>query len=129
MAVIVIIGLLAGMVSIKVMNKVDEARVKTTKGSLKILDSAVQQFKMDTGRFPSEEEGLAALIEAPTDVIGYTEGGYLSSRQVPKDAWGNEFVYLLNPEAGIPFEVMSYGADGEPGGEGNDADLRSTDAN
>ena len=129
MAVIVIIGLLAGMVSLKVMNKVEEARVKTTKGSLKTLDSAVQSFKMDTARYPAEEEGLKALVEAPSDVTGYPEGGYLNSKTMPKDAWGHEFVYMLNPEPGVPYEIVSYGADGEPGGEGNNADLKSSDAN
>jgi len=129
MAVIVIIGLLAGMVSIKVMSKVEDARIQTTKASLKTLDSAIQQFKMDTSRFPTEEEGLLALVEAPTDVTGYPEGGYLNSKTVPKDAWRHDFVYLLNPEPGIPFEIVSYGADGEQGGEGHNADLKSNDAN
>jgi general secretion pathway protein G len=128
MAVIIIIGLLAAMVARNYFGQVDSARVKTTKASLQILDNAITQFKLDTGRFPTEEEGIKALIEKPTDVINYPEGGYLKTMQVPKDAWQHEFVYHLNPESGAPFEIMSYGADGEPGGEGINADLRNTDA-
>ena len=128
MAVIVIIGLLAAMVARNFMGQTDKARVVTTKASLKVLDSSIQQFKMDTGIFPTEEEGLKALIEKPVDVLNYPEGGYLQTKQVPKDAWGHEFVYILSPESGAPFEIKSYGADGQEGGEGNNADLKSTDA-
>ena len=128
MAVVIIIGILASMVAINVFSKVDDAKIKTTKASLRILDDAVTQFKLDTGRFPTEEEGLKALVEKPTDVTSYPEGGYLKTRTVPKDAWQHDFIYHLNPESGAPFEVMSYGADGEAGGEGVNADLRSTDA-
>jgi general secretion pathway protein G len=128
MAVIVIIGLLAAMVAKNFVGQTDKARVITTKASLKTLDSEIQHFKMDTGRYPTEEEGLKALIEKPSDVIGYPEGGYLQSSTVPKDAWGHDFIYILNPESGKPFEIRSYGADGQEGGEGINADLRSTDA-
>jgi general secretion pathway protein G len=94
-----------------------------------VLDSAVTMFKLDTGRFPTEEEGLKALVEKPSDVMSYSDGGYLKTKQVPKDAWGHEFVYHLNPESGQPFEVMSYGSDGQEGGEAGtpNADIRSTD--
>lgn len=127
MAVVIIIGTLAGIVAFNVFGKIEDARIKATKASLKVLDDAVTLFKLDTGRFPSEEQGLKELVEKPTDVTTYSEGGYLKTKQVPKDAWGHEFVYHLNPESGQPFEVMSYGSDGQEGGEGKDADLRSTD--
>jgi len=128
MAVVIIIGILASIVAFNVFGKVEDAKIKATKASLKVLDDAVTLFKLDTGRFPTEEEGLKALVEKPTDVMGYSEGGYLKTKTVPKDAWGHEFIYHLNPASGQPFEVMSYGADGEEGGEGKNADLRSTDA-
>jgi general secretion pathway protein G len=95
--------------------------------NLKILHSAVNQFKMDTGRFPTDEEGLGALIVQPTDVTGWEPGGYLETTKIPKDSWGHDFVYQLYPESGKPFVIISYGADGEEGGEGINADLRSTD--
>ena len=128
-AVLIILGLLAAVVVKSFTGTVDEARVKTTKMSLKLLHDAVLQFKMDTGQYPSEEDGLMALIEEPPDVIGWTSGGYLETTEVPKDAWGGEFVYQLEPESGKPFVIISYGADGESEGEGNNADLYSTDAN
>ena len=102
--------------------------VTTTKANLKMLHHAVAQFKMDTGRYPTEEEGLAVLIEPPSDVKGYQSGGYLDSTDIPKDAWGNNFVYIAYPESGKPYVIVSYGADGQKGGEGYNADLYSTDA-
>jgi general secretion pathway protein G len=128
MAMLIIIGLLATLVATKVASKIDEARVTTTKANLKTLHMAVNQFKMTTGRFPTEEEGLLALIEAPTDVENYEEGGYLETTEIPKDGWGNDFYYELYPESGKPFVIISWGADGEEEGEGHDADLYSTDA-
>jgi general secretion pathway protein G len=128
MAILVIIGLLAALVAREVVSKIDQARVTTTKANLKILHTAVNQFKMDTGRFPSEDEGLKVLVEQPTDVKNYSPGGYLETTEVPKDAWGREFIYELSPESGKPFVIKSLGADGEEGGEGYDKDLLSTDA-
>lgn len=128
MAMLIIIGLLATLVVTKVATKIDQARVTTTKANLKVLHSAVNQFKMDTGRFPTEEEGLMALVEQPSDVIRYEPGGYLETTEIPKDGWGNDFIYELFPESGKSFVIKSLGADGEEGGEDNDADLYSTDA-
>ena len=128
MAVIIIIGLLAAIGAMNFLGQTDKARVITTKANLKMLHHAVAQFKMDTGRYPTEEEGLAVLIEPPSDVKGYQSGGYLDSTDIPKDAWGNNFVYIAYPESGKPYVIVSYGADGQEGGEGYDADLHSTDA-
>ena len=86
------------------------------------------QFKMETGRFPTEEEGLTALVEQPSNVTNYRPGGFLETRRVPKDGWGRDFEYRLWPDSGKQFEIISYGADGEEGGEGYDADLRDSDA-
>jgi len=129
MAVVIIIGILASIVAFNVFGKVEDARIKATKASLGVLDDAVTQFKLDTGRFPTEEEGLNALVEKPTDVMNYPQDGYLKTRTVPKDSWGHDFIYRLNPEKGGPFEIVSYGADGEEGGEADtpNADLSSRD--
>lgn len=129
MAVLIILGLLAAVVAQNFMGKTDDARVKTTRMNLKILHQAVLQFKMDTGRYPSEEEGLYELVEEPMDLIGWESGGYLQTTDIPLDAWGNEFFYMLNPESGKAFVIISYGADNEEGGEDYDADLLSTDSN
>jgi len=128
MAVIIIIGLLAAIGAVNFLGQTDKARVTTTKANLKMLHNAIAQFKMDTGRYPTEEEGLNVLIEAPSDVKGYQEGGYLDSTTVPKDAWRNDFVYVAYPESGKPYAIVSFGADGQEGGESYDTDLYSTDA-
>ncbi len=128
MAILIIISLLATLVVTKVATQIDKARVTTTKANLKVLHSAVNQFKMDTGRFPTEEEGLMALVEQPSDITNYETGGYLETTEIPKDAWGNDFIYERFPESGKPFVIKSLGADGEEGGEEYDADLYSTDA-
>lgn len=126
MAMLIIIGLLATGVVIRVAGRIDDARVTTTESNLRSLHNAVNQFQMDTGRWPSEELGLTELIEEPTDVRNW-RGPYLEQTELPVDAWGNEFYYERYPESGRPFVIISYGADGEPGGEDLDADLRSTD--
>ena len=128
MAMLIIIGLLATLVVTKVADQIDRARVTTTKANLKALHAAVNQFKMDTGRFPAEEEGLTILIEPPSDVENWQPGGYLETTDIPKDGWGNDFIFELYPESGKPFVIKSLGADGEEGGEDYDADLLSTDA-
>lgn len=127
-AMLVIIGLLAAVVGTNVMGKIEKARWTTTKASLKILHSAVNTFKMDTGRYPTDEEGLTVLVEDPGDE-GWEPGGYLETLELPVDGWGREFLYEVEPASGKPFVVYSLGADGEEEGEGYDADLYSTDAN
>jgi general secretion pathway protein G len=129
MAILVIIGLLAAVVATNVIGRIDKAKVTSTKASLRILHAAITQYKLDTGEFPTEEEGLMALIEPSSEVEDLVEpGGYLETTEVPKDGWGNEFYYQLYPESGKPFVIISWGADGEEEGEGYDADLYSTDA-
>jgi general secretion pathway protein G len=129
MAVIIIIGLLAAVGAMNFLGQTDKARVTTTKANLKMLHNAVAQFKMDTGRYPTQEEGLSILITAPSDVKGYQPGGYINSTTIPKDAWGHDFVYVDHPESGKPYVIVSYGADGQEGGDGEyDKDLYSTDA-
>ncbi len=98
-----------------------------TKEKLKILHSAVLAFQLDTGRLPSEEEGLIAMVENPSDVSNWADGGYLSGAYVPKDNWGRDFIYEVDPGGGVPFVVISYGADGKEGGDGANADLLSSD--
>ena len=128
MAVLIILGLLMAVVVRNFVGQVDKGRVTTTKANLRLLHSAVNQFHMDTGRWPGEDEGLTILIEPPTDVMNWQPGGYLDTTDLPMDGWGNEFIYELYPESGKPFVIKSLGADAQEGGEGYDADLYSTDA-
>jgi general secretion pathway protein G len=125
MAMLIIIGLLATLVVTKVASKIDQARETTTKANLKALAAAVNQFRMDTARFPTEDEGLLALIEQPSDVETWEPGGYLETTEINKDGWGNEFIYELYPESGKQFVIRSMGPDKE---EGTEDDLLSTDA-
>ncbi len=126
MAMLIIIGLLATLVVTKVASKIDQARITTTKANLKILHSAVNQFKIDTARYPTEDEGLMALILQPSDVTTWVPGGYLETTEIPRDAWDNDFIYEAFPESGLPFAIRSWGPDEEPD---TDDDMLSTDAN
>jgi general secretion pathway protein G len=128
MAVLIILGLLATVVVHSFVNQVDVAKQKTTIANLKLLHSAIVQFHMDTGRWPTETEGLSVLITKPSDVTNYPPGGYLETTELPKDGWGRDFIFQLYPESGKPFVIKSLGADGQEGGQGLDADLSSTDA-
>ncbi|MHC4551233.1 MAG: type II secretion system major pseudopilin GspG [Planctomycetota bacterium] len=129
MAVLLIIALIAGLATKTFMDATDKAKIKTTEADLKTLHAAVNMFKLDTGRYPTEEMGLEELVIEPPDVTGWSSSGYLETTKVPPDAWKNEFGYMLNPESGKPFVIISYGSDGKEGGEeGTDAwDLYSTD--
>jgi general secretion pathway protein G len=131
MAVLIIVGLLAGVAVKSFMGQTEKARVIATKANLKVLHEAVQLFQMDVGRYPSEEEGLEALVLEPADAEGWAIEGYLDKTELPKDGWKGEFDYTTDPGNGKPFVVISYGADGEEGGEEGsyDADLWSTDGN
>jgi general secretion pathway protein G len=125
MAMLIIIGLLMALVATQVIPKIDQARMTTTKANLKMLHSAVNQFRMDTGRFPTEDMGLMELIEQPLDVEKWPMGGYLETTELPRDGWDHEFIYELYPESGKQFTIRSAGPDGE---EGTEDDLLSTDA-
>ena len=128
MAVLIILGLLATVLVRNFMGQTDKARQITTRVNLRLLHGAVMQYKMEIGYFPTEEEGLMVLIEPPSDVTNYPEGGFLDTTEIPKDGWGRDFEYRLWPDSGKQFEIISYGADGEEGGESYDADLRDSDA-
>jgi len=127
MAVLIILGLLATVVVRNFVGQVDKSKVTTTKANLRLLHSAVNQFYMDNNRYPTEDEGLYALIEPPMDADNWQPGGYLETTDIPTDGWGRDFWYELYPESGKPFVIKSLGADGEEGGEGYDEDLLSTD--
>ncbi|MCC6135397.1 MAG: type II secretion system major pseudopilin GspG [Gammaproteobacteria bacterium] len=124
LVVLVIIGLLAGLVGPRLFGKVDESKVKTTQTQIKMLRGALEAMRLDTGRFPTPQEGLATLYSPPGDEKLKTrwKGPYLDER-VPLDAWGNPYQYGFPGPEGQPFALYSLGGDGQPGGEGYDADL------
>jgi type II secretion system protein G len=96
----------------------DKTHLAATTATLKKLHSAVCGFYMDTGRYPTDEEGLMALIKKPSDASNYKPGGYLEYKEIPKDAWGNEFVYKRSPESGKGFVIISPGLGNEEKGDG-----------
>jgi general secretion pathway protein G len=127
MVVIVILGILAGLIIPRIMGRPEEARRMKAKIQIESLGTALQLYKLDSGNYPTTEQGLQALVEAPT--VGqlakaWRKGGYLEKGKVPKDPWGNEYMYL-SPGVNGDFDLSSYGPDGEPGGEGEDEDINS----
>lgn len=115
--VIAIIGILATLVVARYAGQTDQAKVAAAKSQLSQLESAVIAFHSHVGRLP---RSLTELVEKPPGVTHWQEGGYLKGRSVPKDPWGNDFIYKVN---GRKFEILSLGADGKEGGTGPDEDL------
>lgn len=127
MVVIVILGILAGMVVPRFMGRTDDAKITKAKVDITALKTALKLYKLDNGEYPTTEQGLKALIDPPDKDGGsgnWKKGGYLESRTVPKDPWNNEFIYL-SPGTHDEFEIISYGADGVPGGEEKNKDIKS----
>lgn len=127
MVVVVIIGILAALVVPKVMSRPDEARVVAARQNVASLLQALQLYRLDNQRYPSTEQGLQALVLQPESAPvppNWKPGGYIG--RLPQDPWGHAFQYL-NPGVHGEIDVYSFGADGTPGGEGNDADIGSWD--
>mgnify|MGYP001131211949 CR=1 FL=1 len=127
MVVIVILGILAGLIIPRIMGRPDEARRAKARLQMESIETALKLYKLDNGTYPRTEQGLKALVELPTAAPlpkNWRQGGYLEKGQVPKDPWGNDFVYV-SPGAKGDFDLSSYGADGEPGGEGANRDVNS----
>ena len=127
MVVIVILGVLAALVVPRVLDRPDEARVVAAKADIATIQSALKFYRLDNQRFPTTEQGLSALVvkpEQPPVPPNWKPGGYLE--RLPKDPWGRPYQYL-NPGLKGEVDVFSYGADGQPGGTGIDADIGSWD--
>jgi general secretion pathway protein G len=123
LVVLVILGLLAGLVGPRLFGKVDESKVKTAETQIRMLKTTLQTFRLDVGRYPSTEEGLAALEKRPAgDSVPTWDGPYLDEA-LPVDPWGNAFQYRAEPSGTQEFTLYSFGADGKSGGEGKDADI------
>jgi len=127
MVVIVILGILAGLIIPRIMGRPEEARRMKARVQIESIETALKLYKLDNGSYPSTEQGLEALVEAPS--VGqlpsaWRDGGYLEKGRVPKDPWDNEFIYL-SPGVNSDFDLISYGADGEPGGEDTGKDVNN----
>jgi general secretion pathway protein G len=123
MVVVIIIGLLAAVIVPNVISKVDEARITKAKSDIQALETALTMFRLDNSKYPTTEQGLTALVTQPTDptIKHWRPGGYI--QRVSKDPWGNDYQYVLPGTHGKEYDLFSMGADGQPGGEGNDADI------
>lgn len=127
MVVIVILGILAALLVPKVMSRPDEARIIAAKQDIASISQALKLYKLDNLRYPTTEQGLAALAKKPSlppEPTNWKGNGYLE--RLPKDPWGNPYQYL-QPGLHGDFDLLSLGADGAAGGEGNDADIGSWD--
>lgn len=122
LVVMVIIGLLAAYVGPRLFAQIGKSEVKATRAQMDALQKALDHYRLDTGRYPSTQQGLAALITRPADEARW-EGPYLA-KALPKDPWGRDFVYR-SPGETVEFELSSLGRDGLPGGDGDNADLTS----
>jgi general secretion pathway protein G len=122
--VLVIIGLIMGLVGPRLFAQADKAKVQTAQTQIKMLRGALQTMRLDISRFPDAQEGLALLTRRPGDERGASAwaGPYLDDA-VPVDPWGHPYQYAPAPAGDQPFTLFSFGADGNPGGEGYDADL------
>jgi len=121
LVVLVIIGLLAAIVGPRLFNRLDDAKARTARLQMTSLQTSIDLFRLDVGRLPTAEEGLNALVQAPAGEAGWL-GPYLARDGVPNDPWGRAYVYETDA-AGTLYRIVSYGADGRPGGAGAGADI------
>jgi general secretion pathway protein G len=120
--VVIIIGLLAGLVLPQFIRQEEKAKLKTTRAQIELFGTALDTFRLDVGRYPTTDEGLQALRQKPGGLERW-DGPYLK-KELPLDPWTKPYVYRSPGENG-PYEIVSYGADGTPGGEGDNRDITS----
>jgi general secretion pathway protein G len=128
MVVVVILGILAGLIIPKIMGRPEEAKRLKARMQIEQLEQSLKLYCLDNGTYPTTEQGLVALVEKPgSEPVPkrWREGGYLEKSKVPLDPWGNPFVYSSPGVHSKDFDLVSYGADGEQGGEGKYADIES----
>jgi general secretion pathway protein G len=124
--VVTILGILASLVAVRIMDRPAEARAMKAQLDIRTLENALKLFKLDNGFYPTTDQGLRALVEKPG--VGripnnWREGGYLEKGALPKDPWGQDYLYLSPGVHNKDFDLWSYGGDREEAGEGEDADI------
>jgi general secretion pathway protein G len=127
MVVVIILGILASMIVPRYMGRTDEAKIVKAKIDIAAIETSLKLYRLDNGTYPSTEQGLAALIERPTtepSAPNWNESGYLEKKRIPKDPWSREYLYL-SPGVHGEYDILSYGADGAPGGEEKNQDIKS----
>ena len=121
--------ILAGAVAVNLMHEPGKARQARAKSDLAAFKTALQLYLDDNGVLPSQRQGLQALVERPAAApvpLRWRAGGYLDRATLPRDPWNNDYLYLVPARAREPFEILCYGADGQQGGDGANADLSSS---
>lgn len=124
MVVVVILGILAAIVAPNVMSRIGDAQRTKVSSDIRTIETALNLYRMDNFRYPTSEQGIRALYEKPNDssVRNWKQGGYLDSTN-SKDPWGNPYRYVYPGTHGKEFDIFTYGADNQEGGEGDDADI------
>lgn len=122
MVVVVILGILAALVAPNVIRRIDDARVTKAQQDIRAYETALSLYRMDNFRYPTTDQGLQALVTRPADpsIKNWKDGGYID--ELKKDPWGNDYLYI-SPGTHGEFDLYTLGADGQPGGEGADADI------
>lgn len=126
LVVMVIIGLLASYVGPKLFDHIGKAERKAARAQMDALAKALAAYRLDTGRYPSTQQGLRALVEAPPDEPRWS-GPYLT-KALPPDPWNNPYLYRVPGDGGREYDLLSYGKDHQPGGSGDDADVSAWDS-
>ena len=126
MVVVVILSVLGALVVPLIIDKVDVAKVKRAQSDIRAIQTALDLYRLDNFKYPTTEQGLQALVKQPADptITNYAASGYLKS--LPKDPWGNVYQYASPGTDGRDFDIITYGRDGKPGGEGYDADISTS---
>jgi general secretion pathway protein G len=120
MVVVVILSILAAIIVPRIMDRPDKARIVKAQADIRALESALNLYRLDNHDYPTTDQGLEALVQKPADAPSWKEGGYVD--RLPKDPWGRPDQYL-NPGAHGTIDIFTLGADGQPGGDGKDADI------
>ncbi len=132
MIVVVILGLLAGILVPRIMDRPDEARVTRARMDMSTIESALRFYRLDNGMYPTTRQGLEALVKKP-DISplprSWRSGGYLETSSLPRDPWGNHYIYRSPGQNGRDYEIISLGADGQEGGSGFNEDINSWEQN
>ncbi len=123
MIVVIIIGLLAALVGPKLFGKLGESKSKVAKAQIEMFGQALDNLRLDVGRYPTGEEGLKALVEKPSGMEGW-KGPYLKKKELPNDPWNRAYAYRCPGQHG-DYDLLSYGLDGAEGGEGENEDVVS----
>ena len=127
MVVVVILGILATYIAPRFMGRTEDAKAVKAKIDIAALETSFKLYKLDNSNYPTTEQGILALIEKPSTEpvpMNWKEKGYLAKAKIPKDPWGREYLYL-SPGIHDDYDIISYGADGAPGGDGKNKDINS----